>query len=108
MLSFIDTHSHLFLEEFDEDRAEVVRRAKEAGVSHIFMPDIDSTTHQRLMDMCQAYPHYCYPMVGVHPESVNAHYEDELTFVQHELDTHLASYIGVGEIGIDLYWDTTY
>ena len=108
MLSFIDTHSHLFLEEFDEDRAEVVRRAKEAGVSHIFMPDIDSTTHQRLMDMCQAYPHYCYPMVGVHPESVNAHYEDELTFVRRELDTHLASYIGVGEIGIDLYWDTAY
>lgn len=108
MLSFIDTHSHLFLEEFDEDRAEVVRRAKEAGVSHIFMPDIDSTTHQRLMDMCHAYPHYCYPMVGVHPESVNAHYEDELAFVRHELDTHLASYIGVGEIGIDLYWDTTY
>jgi len=108
MVPYIDTHTHLFLEEFDEDRAEVVARAKEAGVSCVFMPDIDSTTHQRLMDMCQAYPDFCYPLVGVHPESVTENYHSELDFVRKELEQNSQRYIGIGEIGIDLYWDATY
>ena len=108
MFPYIDTHSHLFLEEFDEDRKEVVARAKEAGVSCIFMPDIDSSTHQRLMDMCDDYPDYCFPLVGLHPESVNEHYEKELEFVRKALEEHSDRFIGIGEIGIDLYWDSTY
>ena len=100
MFPYIDTHSHLFLEEFDEDRKEVVARAKEAGVSYIFMPDIDSSTHQRLMDMCDDYPDYCFPLVGLHPESVNEHYEKELIFVRKVLEEHHHRFIGIGEIGM--------
>jgi len=108
MPAFIDTHTHLFLEEFDDDRAEVMQRARDAGVAALVMPNIDSTTHRRLMDTCRAYPGYCFPLIGVHPESVTTDYEQELAFVEHELQAHANQYIGIGEIGIDLYWDATF
>jgi len=108
MLQFIDTHSHLFLEEFDGDRPAVVQRAKEAGVSHIFMPNIDSTTIMPLKQMCADYPGYCYPLMGLHPTSVNEYFQAELDVVYKELTNHKQQYIGIGEIGIDLYWDRTF
>lgn len=108
MLQFVDTHSHLFLEEFDEDRPAVIERAKEAGVLRIFMPNIDSTTIQRLERMCDDYPGYCYPLMGLHPTSVSENYRKELDIVHDKLLDQGGRYIGIGEIGIDLYWDRTF
>ena len=68
----IDTHSHIFEPEFSEDLPEVVARAKEVGVEKIFMPNIDDTTIDAMLDVCRRYPDYCYPMLGFHPTSVDA------------------------------------
>ena len=67
----IDTHSHLFVEEFTEDLPQVMERARKAGVSYIFMPNIDSTTIDAMLSVCRDYPGFCYPMIGLHPTSVN-------------------------------------
>lgn len=107
-MNIIDTHSHLFLEEFDEDRAEVMARARQAGLTHIFMPNIDSSTVEPLLRTCREYADLCHPMVGLHPTSVNENYEDELKVVQRELETNVTAYCAIGEIGMDLYWDMTF
>lgn len=104
----IDTHSHLFLEDFKDDLPDVMARAREAGVSHIFMPNIDSTSIASLLRVCHDYAKYCFPMIGLHPTSVNEGYEDELRIVEQELSTRRDEYVGIGEIGMDLYWDQTY
>ena len=71
-MRLIDSHSHLFLEEFAEDLPQVMARAREAGVTHIFMPNIDSTTIEAMLSACSRdYKGYCYPMIGLHPTSVN-------------------------------------
>ena len=106
-MQFIDTHSQLFLEEFQEDLPEVMNRAREAGVSHIFMPNIDATTIAPLLQVCDAYPGYCYPMMGLHPTSVDAHWEQQLEEIKKELFSG-RPYVAIGEIGMDLYWDATY
>lgn len=103
----IDSHSHLFLEEFSEDLPLVIARAHAAGVSHIFMPNIDSTTIEPLLSVCDTYKGYCFPMIGLHPTSVNADYEKELAIVRHYL-REIPGFVAVGEIGIDLYWDKTW
>lgn len=103
----IDTHSHLFLNEFSEDLPQVMERAKDAGVSYIFMPNIDSTTIEPLLAVCAAYPDFCYPMIGLHPTSVNETYEQELAVVREQLESP-EHYIAIGEIGLDLYWDKTF
>ena len=77
-MRLIDSHSHLFLEEFAEDLPQVMARAREAGVTHIFMPNIDSTTIGPMLRVCREYKGYCYPMIGLHPTSVGADYEKEL------------------------------
>ncbi len=105
-MGIIDTHSHLFAEEFDEDRDDVIQRAKDAGVEKIILPNIDKNTLGRMLDMEEKYPNYCYSAVGLHPEGVNENYEQDLLFVKEELKRR--KYIAVGEIGIDLYWDKTY
>ena len=104
----IDTHSHLFLEEFKDDLPDVMTRAREAGVSHIFMPNIDSTSIEPMLRVCHAYAKYCFPMIGLHPTSVDKNYEDELRVMEQELSTRRKEYVGIGEIGMDLYWDQTY
>ncbi len=103
----IDTHAHLFLEEFEEDLPEVIDRARDAGVSAIYMPNIDGTTVDKMLSVCDAYPGYCFPMIGLHPTSVNEHYEQELAILRHRLETS-RRFIAIGEIGLDLYWDTTF
>ena len=67
----IDTHSHLFVEEFTEDLNQVIDRARKVGVERIFMPNIDDTTLDEMLDVCSRYPGYCYPMLGFHPTSVD-------------------------------------
>ena len=84
----IDTHSHLFVEEFDEDLPAVIERARDSGVSKVFMPNIDDTTVEAMLNVCTAYKGYCFPMIGFHPTSVGADsllttaYEQNLAFRQ--------------------------
>jgi TatD DNase family protein len=106
-MNVIDTHAHIYLEEFDADLPEVIERARLAGVTQILLPNVDSTTLGRLLSVCNKYKEYCYPMIGLHPTSVNESYKTELAIVEQEL-TGSNSYIAVGEVGLDLYWDKTY
>lgn len=104
----IDSHSHLFLDDFAEDLPLVIERAQAAGVTHIFMPNIDSTTIAPMLSVCDKYKGYCFPMIGLHPTSVNESYEKELEIVAEQLAHPDHSFVAIGEIGIDLYWDQTY
>lgn len=106
-MRLIDSHSHLFLEEFAEDLPQVMARAREAGVTHIFMPNIDSTTIESLLSVCAAYKEFCFPMIGLHPTSVNENYKKELDIVAGQLASS-NGYVAIGEIGLDLYWDKTF
>ena len=106
-MRLIDTHSHLFLEEFSEDLPQVIERARSAGITHIFMPNIDSTTIDSMLSVCNTYNDYCFPMIGLHPTSVNADYEKELEIVAREIKS-FNKYIAIGEVGMDLYWDKTF
>ena len=104
----IDTHSHIFSEEFKEDLSEVIARAKEIGVEKIFMPNIDDTSVEDMLNVCQAYPDYCFPMIGFHPTSVEG---PDAIYKVREMKKHLVEghpYIAVGEVGLDLYWDKTF
>lgn len=103
----VDSHSHLFLEEFADDLPQVMQRAREAGVTHIFMPNIDSTTIESLLSVCAAYKEFCFPMIGLHPTSVNENYKKELDIVAGQL-AFSNGYVAIGEIGLDLYWDKTF
>ncbi|MBP1639725.1 MAG: hydrolase, TatD family [Bacteroidetes bacterium] len=102
----IDTHSHIYLPEFDEDRTEVVNRAKAAGVAHIILPNVDKETLEPMLALEATEPEYFSATIGLHPTSVNAAYKDELVWVKHELDRR--PYCAIGEVGIDLYWDKTF
>lgn len=103
----IDTHSHLFVEEFTEDLPAVVERARFSGVTKVFMPNIDDTTVEAMLKVCADYKGYCYPMIGFHPTSVCADFAPRLGAMKKLLyGDH--PYIAIGEVGIDLYWDKTY
>jgi len=102
----IDTHSHIYSEEFDADIAQTIQRAKDAGVKHIIMPNIDSESLPRMLALESSFPGYCSAAIGLHPTSVKTNYLEELALVKSELERR--KYIAVGEIGIDLYWDKTY
>lgn len=106
-MRLIDTHSHLFLEEFSEDLPQVIERARAAGVTHVFMPNIDSSTIDAMLSACDTYKDYCFPMIGLHPTSVKADYAKELEIVVRELKSS-RPYVAIGEVGMDLYWDKTY
>lgn len=102
----IDTHSHIYLEDFDNDRKEVITRAENAGVSKILMPNIDSESIDAMMRVEEENPGYCFAMMGLHPTSVNTGFEKELEIVTDWFEKR--TFAGVGEIGVDLYWDKTY
>lgn len=102
----IDTHSHIYLEEFDADRAEVIQRAKDAGLQHIVLPNVDADTLTRMLDLEATNPAYFHAAIGLHPTSVTAGYEKELAWVKRELDRR--PYCAIGEVGLDLYWDKTF
>lgn len=103
---FIDTHSHIYEEEFREDREEVIQRALTAQVRYIILPDIDSESRSRMLNLAEQYPEMMLPLAGLHPTSVNENYREELIAVEKEIGTR--TYYGIGECGIDLYWDKTY
>jgi TatD DNase family protein len=103
---FIDTHTHLYLEDFDKDIDAVIKRATDAGIEKFFLPNIDSTSVEVMHDLCKKYPKQCFPMMGLHPCSVKENYQEELSAAYTLLQTN--KYYAVGEIGIDLYWDKTH
>ena len=102
----IDTHAHLYLEDFDEDRTEMINRAMEAGVTQFYLPNIDSSSIESMLLLEQTYPEHCFPMMGLHPGSVRENYRDELKIVEQWLADR--PFCPIGEIGIDLYWDKTF
>ena len=102
----IDTHSHIYSEDFNDDIDEVLQNAYNNDVKKIVLPNIDSGSIKRLLDLSDSYPHICYPLMGLHPGSVSKDYKEELSAVEYWLDKH--KFYGIGEIGIDLYWNTTF
>ncbi|MEL7021098.1 MAG: TatD family hydrolase [Bacteroidota bacterium] len=102
----IDTHTHLYVSQFDEDRATVIQRAVEAGVGQFFLPNIDSTSIDAMLELERQYPQRCFAMMGLHPCSVQSNVEEELAIVKQWLDRR--AFVAVGEIGLDLYWDKTF
>lgn len=105
-LELIDTHTHLYLEPFDGDRQQAVDRAREASVRRLLMPNVDASTIPALMDAAGAFPSACLPMMGLHPTSVKARFEEELEVVGDWLAK--GGFVAVGETGLDLYWDKTF
>lgn len=102
----IDTHSHIYSEEFDDDRAETLQRAWDTGVEMMLLPDIDSESRGRMFALAQEYPTRCKAMVGLHPTSVNDNprWQEELDMVERLMREAPTPLYGVGEIGLDLYW----
>jgi TatD DNase family protein len=103
---FIDTHCHIYLEEFDADRDEMLQRAGKEGVEKYLMPAIDSGTHHVLFEVEQKYKGKAMAMMGLHPCSVNENWESELALVKQFLDTR--EFVAIGEIGLDYYWDKSF
>jgi TatD DNase family protein len=101
----IDTHAHLYAEEFHQDIANVIERARSEGIYRVLLPNIDTNSIEPLKALVASYPDYCIPMMGLHPCSVSTDYKSQLAIIEKELDTK--DYVAVGEIGIDLYWDKT-
>jgi TatD DNase family protein len=107
----IDTHSHMFDEAFDADRAEALQRAMDAGVSRIMCPAIDSSSHTAMFAMCRANPTLCLPMIGLHPTSVNDNpdWRRELEIVEQYLaEPPVERFYAIGEVGLDLHWSGDY
>ena len=105
----IDTHSHIYSEEFDDDRTVAVERAKAAGVEKIILPNIDSSSLERLSALVRTDTNYFYVANGLHPTSVNSDFRKELDAVFSESTfASLSNMVAIGEIGMDLYWDDTY
>jgi TatD DNase family protein len=106
-MNFIDTHCHLYLDEFADDRSETINISVKAGVSKILLPNIDSTSWQPMLELSRMHPEVCFPMAGIHPTSVLPDtIEKELAQLNRQLET--VQFIAIGEIGIDLYWDKTH
>jgi len=101
-----DTHTHLYSEQFDEDRKAMIQRAKDVGVSRFFIPAIDSSYTNRMLTLEEENPEDVFLMMGLHPTSVKENYLEELAHVKEWIDKK--SFYAIGEIGIDLYWDTTF
>jgi TatD DNase family protein len=102
----IDTHTHLYSEEFDSDREEVMRRAFDTGVRKLVLPNVDLDSILPLHQLCDCYPDACFPAMGLHPTNVDADYRQVLSTIKRYLEER--KYIAIGEIGIDLYWDKTF
>lgn len=102
----IDTHTHLYLNRFDEDRSEMIERAMEKGVKRFYLPNIDSSSIESMLKLEAEYPLECFAMMGLHPCSVKENVEEELEIVKKWLNQR--PFCAVGEIGLDLYWDKTF
>ncbi|NDW10349.1 TatD family hydrolase [Dysgonomonas sp. 520] len=102
-MGIIDTHTHIYEPDFDNDINDVITRAKNCGVDKILLPNIDLNSVDRLHNLVEKHPDYCAPMMGLHPGSVTLDWKEDLKQIKENFSKH--KYIAVGEIGIDLYWD---
>lgn len=105
-MQLIDTHTHLFLPEYNSDRDQVILNAQKNGVEKVLLPNVDRSTIHDLLKLVDEYPDYCFPMMGLHPTSVKENYKEELKQIETWLEK--GKFIAIGEIGIDLYWDKTF
>lgn len=103
---YIDTHSHIYDEAFDTDRELVFQRALEVGVEMVLLPNTDESTIKPMMDFYESHPDNCRMMMGLHPEGVKEDYKRHLSVIEKEMERQC--WVGVGEIGLDLYWDKTF
>ena len=103
---FIDTHTHLYSEEFDADRTDIITNAINVGIEKLYLPNVDSTSIDGMLALEQQFPNNCFPMMGLHPCSVKENYKEELATVKSWLDKR--RFFAIGEIGMDLYWDKTF
>lgn len=101
-----DTHTHLYLEEFNNDRTEVIERALKQDVKAMLLPNIDSSSIVGMMQLCTQFPKNCFPMMGLHPTSIKENHKEELDQVEYWLEKE--KFYAIGESGIDLYWDKTF
>lgn len=106
MPGYIDTHTHLYLKEFDMDREETVKAAVAAGVDYMLLPNVDEETLAPMLDLCRQFPAHCMPMMGLHPTSVKPGYTEVLARMKPWFEKQ--AMVAVGETGIDLYWDKTH
>jgi len=106
----IDSHAHLYAEEFDHDREEMLARARAAGVERFYLPNVDVDSIRPMLDLAAQHPESCFPMMGLHPCSVLADYKSQLQVVENHLfkDPERANFCAVGEIGLDYYWSTEF
>lgn len=105
-MHWTDTHCHLYLQQFNEDRTQTIARAFEQGVRRIILPNIDRTSIDDMLQLEAAYPEHCFAAMGLHPCSVKADFEEELRVVEEWLQRR--SFVAIGEMGTDRYWDTTF
>jgi len=101
-----DTHTHLYSEQFNDDRIVMVQRAINSGVSRLFLPNIDSSSIDGMLTLQKQFPENCFAMMGLHPTSVGENYLEELKNIETQLNQQ--QFCAIGEIGIDLFWDKTY
>jgi len=105
-MDLIDTHAHLYLPEFDADIDSVIKNALDNSITKIFLPNIDSSSIQSMLKLVEDSPETFYPLIGLHPTSVKENYQEELNLVKKWLNRN--KFWGIGEVGIDLYWDKTF
>jgi len=105
-MQLIDTHTHIYLPDFDADRNEMIRRAMELGVERFYLPNIDAESVDAMLQLETDYPGTCYAMMGLHPCSVNENWKASLQWVESRL--HQRPFAGVGEVGLDYYWDKSF
>lgn len=106
-MKFIDTHTHLYESDFEEDLNLVIDRAKQNGIYKMFIPNVDETTIAPMISLCEKYD-CCYPMMGLHPTSVKEGFKESLSIIEEALFKNPEKFCAIGEIGIDLYWDKTF
>lgn len=105
-MQLIDTHTHLYLPEFDHDRAEMITRAKACGVERFYLPNIDRSSVELMLQMEKNFEGSCFSMMGLHPCSVDAQWEETLTWMERFFGERY--FVGIGEVGLDYYWDKTH
>lgn len=102
----IDTHAHIYLEQFKNDLPDVIERSREAGMQRIYMPNIDHESIDAMMELEEQYPGFCIATMGLHPCSIDSNFEKELYLVEEWLSKR--EFVAIGEMGTDLYWDKTF
>ncbi|MBO5951473.1 MAG: TatD family hydrolase, partial [Bacteroidaceae bacterium] len=111
MKKIIDTHTHIYVEEFNEDLADVIERARSVGIYKLFLPNINTESVSAMLSVCNSYPDLCFPMMGLHPTDLEDDYKLQLSALKELLDNDRKKsdnrFVGIGETGLDLYWDDT-